>query len=219
MDRKWPRLYLSYKGERTTGFQFDPERREVHKDHETYQLTRKQSELIKALVLDTGLVVPRIEMVEALGYGEFECDDHPYFIRFRKNERALDLIKKFILNTKRRLPIDGHYIWSVKNIGYGLHYIPDSRKPEITLEADDRPTIFFGENYPTFTELAALMVMYENFGKIVEQKEHIKRLWGLQDIDPHLLNVHIALLRRKMLDRRNPCIVNDRGYGYGLVER
>jgi DNA-binding response OmpR family regulator len=68
----------------------------------------------------------------------------------------------------------------------------------------------------TATELRLLSYLFEERGRTVTKNQILTQVWGYDDYDPNIVEVHISGLRRK-LEGRGPRIVHTvRGLGYRL---
>lgn len=68
----------------------------------------------------------------------------------------------------------------------------------------------------TATELRLLSYLVSNRGRTVSKTQILTQVWGYDDYDPNLVEVHISALRRK-LEAHGPRLVHTvRGLGYSL---
>jgi DNA-binding response OmpR family regulator len=69
----------------------------------------------------------------------------------------------------------------------------------------------------TPTEFDLLMVLARNAGQVMSKAQLLSSVWGFDEYDPNLVEVHVSALRRK-IDRQGPSIIRtERGRGYALT--
>ena len=68
----------------------------------------------------------------------------------------------------------------------------------------------------TATEYRLLLFLARERGRILSKTQLLTQVWGYEDYDPNLVEVHVSALRRK-LEERGPRILHTvRGFGYVL---
>ena len=66
----------------------------------------------------------------------------------------------------------------------------------------------------TATELRLLGYLVGNRGRTVSKTQILTQVWGYEDYDPNLVEVHVSALRRK-LEQHGPRLIHTaRGLGY-----
>lgn len=70
----------------------------------------------------------------------------------------------------------------------------------------------------TATEFRLLHLLAESRGRTLSKAQILTQVWGYEDYDPNLVEVHLSALRRKM-EQRGPRLIHTvRGLGYRLSE-
>ena len=71
----------------------------------------------------------------------------------------------------------------------------------------------------TRTEFMILQTLMQNMGRVIQRDELARAVWGTDLPDPHLLEVHVSNLRRKIEKnpRRPEHLITVRGVGYKMV--
>jgi two-component system, OmpR family, response regulator len=106
-----------------------------------------------------------------------------------------------LLRRAGRLNIDG--VWQVG------HLLVD--------EAARRATSNGRELELTWTEFELLLTLQDNLGRVLSKSQLLTSIWGLDDYDPNVVEVHISSLRRKLESEGEPRLVHTiRGVGYVL---
>lgn len=70
----------------------------------------------------------------------------------------------------------------------------------------------------TATEFRLLQLLAESRGRTLSKAQILTQVWGYEDYDPNLVEVHLSALRRKM-EQHGPRLIHTvRGLGYRLSE-
>lgn len=68
----------------------------------------------------------------------------------------------------------------------------------------------------TATEFRLLVFLARHRGRVLSKTQILTQVWGYDDYDPNLVEVHISALRRKLGDRGGALLRTVRGLGYVL---
>jgi two-component system, OmpR family, response regulator len=88
---------------------------------------------------------------------------------------------------------------------------------DLVVDADSGVVLYRGEQVDlTATELRLLNYLAAQRGRVVSKAQILTAVWGYEDYDPNLVEVHVSALRRK-LETHGPRLLHTvRGLGYVL---
>jgi len=89
---------------------------------------------------------------------------------------------------------------------------------DLVLDEYERTVTRSGRPIPvTPTEFNLLMVLARNAGRVLSKGQLLSSVWGFEEYDPNLVEVHVSALRRK-IDRDGPSLIRtERGRGYVIA--
>jgi two-component system, OmpR family, response regulator len=89
---------------------------------------------------------------------------------------------------------------------------------DLILDEHDRSVTRAGQPIPvTPTEFNLLMVLVRNAGRVMSKGQLLSSVWGFDDYDSNLVEVHVSALRRK-IDGNGPSLIRtERGRGYVIA--
>jgi len=99
----------------------------------------------------------------------------------------------------------------------GRHSSPVVEVGGLVLDERGRTVTRSGRSIPvTETEFKLLMALARNAGQVLSKSQLLSSVWGFDDYDNNLVEVHISALRRKIDVPGSSLIRTDRGRGYVL---
>lgn len=89
------------------------------------------------------------------------------------------------------------------------------RAGDLTID-DDGHVVTVGDHVVnlTLTQYRLLRELAANVGSVLSKRELLERVWGFDDDNPNLVEVHVAALRRKLRAAGASPIETVRGVGY-----
>ncbi|HYA69461.1 MAG TPA: response regulator transcription factor [Acidimicrobiales bacterium] len=86
---------------------------------------------------------------------------------------------------------------------------------DFVLNENDQTVMRSGRRIPlTPTEFDLFMVLVRNAGQVMSKAQLLSSVWGFDEYDPNLVEVHVSALRRKIDRPGSTLIRTERGRGY-----
>ena len=124
----------------------------------------------------------------------------------------------------RRAGIDSIFVepWDANELVARVDSLMDRRRPrrrlrvgDLTIDHDAHIVTYRGEEVSvTLTEYNLLLDLMNNAGHVLSKRQLLERVWGFDDYNPNLVEVHIAALRKKLGAVGADMIETVRGVGY-----
>jgi two-component system OmpR family response regulator len=94
------------------------------------------------------------------------------------------------------------------------------RVGDLLIDHDAHLVTYVGEEVGlTLTEYNLLHDLMNNAGHVLSKRQLLEHVWGFDDYNPNLVEVHIAALRKKLGPSGSKVIETVRGVGYVIRPR